>query len=369
MAQGMTIAVFGPSLVSSYWNNDATYFRGLLRALVARGHRVIFLEPDAHGRQQHRDMPDPPWAEVVVFGGQSAWGVGHALERARTADLVVKASEVGMFDELLEQAVLDLRRPGSLVAFWDLDAPATLARLRELPDDALASLIPRYDLVFTHGGGAPVVRGYERLGARLCVPIDSALDPDTHRPIPPAPRFEADLCFLGNRRPDREARVDEFFLRAAALLPDRRFLLGGSGWEDKALPSSVTALGHVYSADYNALNSTARAVLEVSRSGGLSPPPHVFEAAGAGACVITDPWEGIEQYLEPGLEVLIAEDGESVAELVEGLTPGRARRIGQEALRRALAEHTYAHRARELEAAVSGLRVRPLAQPSELEAH
>ena len=235
----MKIAFFGSSLVSAYWNGAATYYRGIVRALHERGHRVTFYEPDAYGRQQHRDMPDPDWAEVVVYPGS---GDEHALrmvERARSADLVVKASGVGVFDELLEAAVLDLRAPERLVAFWDVDAPATLDRVGASADDAFRPLVPRYDLVLTYGGGEPVVRGYEALGARLCVPVYNALDPQTHHPVPPDPRFAADLGFLGNRLPDREARVEEFFLRAAAQLPDRRFLLGGSGWGDKPMPESV----------------------------------------------------------------------------------------------------------------------------------
>jgi spore maturation protein CgeB len=81
--------------------------------------------------------------------------------------------------------------------------------------------VPRYDLVLTYGGGEPVRQAYLGLGARDCVPIYNALDPSTHFPVPPEPRFEGDLGFLGNRLPDREARVEEFFLRAAAQLPER----------------------------------------------------------------------------------------------------------------------------------------------------
>src|SRR3982751_2241476 len=129
MKAGLDIAFFGSSLVSAYWNGAATYYRGVVRALHERGHRVTFYEPDAYGRQQHRDIADPDWAQVVVYPGE---GDEHSLtmvERARGADLVVKASGVGVLDELLERAVLDLKRPGTLVAFWDVDAPATLDRV------------------------------------------------------------------------------------------------------------------------------------------------------------------------------------------------------------------------------------------------
>jgi spore maturation protein CgeB len=350
----LDIAFFGSSLVSAYWNGAATYYRGIVRALAERGHRVTFYEPDAYGRQQHRDMPDPSWARVVVYPGEGESGVLDALAQARGADLVVKASGVGVFDELLEREVLALQNARTRVAFWDVDAPATLDRVQTNHDDPFLALIPRYDLVLTYGGGDPVVRAYEALGARECVPIYNALDPSTHHPVPPEPRFACDLGFLGNRLPDREARVEEFFLRAAELLPDHGFVLGGSGWADKPMPSNVNPIGHVYTHEHNAFNCTPRAVLNVNRESmaryGFSPPTRVFEAAGAGACLITDEWIGIELFLEPGNEVLIARDGEAVAEHLRSLTSERARAIGSAAYRRILGEHTYAHRVAQLEA-------------------
>ena len=358
MNAGLHVAFFGSSLVSAYWNGAATYYRGILRALAERGHRITFYEPDAFERQQHRDIPDPGWARVVVYPADDA-GVLRALEDARGADLVVKASGVGVFDELLEAAVLELRQPGGLAIFWDVDAPATLDRLESTPRDPFRPLVQRYDFVLTYGGGEPVVKAYKRLGARECVPIYNALDPTTHHPVEPEPRFQADLGFLGNRLPDREARVEEFFLNAAAQCPERRFLLGGSRWGDKPLPANVQYLGHVYTHDHNAFNCTPLAVLNVSRESmaryGFSPATRVFEAAGAGACLITDAWEGIETFLEPEREVLVAADGGEVAARLRDLAPETARRIGRAARRRLLAEHTYAHRAAQVES-VLGLR-------------
>lgn len=354
----MNIAFFASSLVSAYWNGAATYYRGIVRALHERGHRITFYEPDAFGRQQHRDIDDPPWAQVVVYPAHGQADALRAVEQARGADLVVKASGVGVFDDVLERAVLDLRAPGCLVAFWDVDAPATLDRMRGNADDALRALIARYDIVLTYGGGEPVRRAYLELGAKDCVPIYNALDPATHHPVPAQPRYACDLAFLANRLPDREARVEEFFLRAAALLPGRRLLLGGSGWGDKPLPEGVRYLGHIYTTDHNAFNCTPRAVLNVSRESmaryGFSPATRVFEAAGAAACLVTDAWTGLELFLEPGREVLVAENGEQVAQHVRGLRESTARDIGQAARRRVLAEHTYAHRAAQLEAVLQG---------------
>jgi spore maturation protein CgeB len=354
----MKIAFFGSSLVSAYWNGAATYYRGIIRGLAGRGHSVTFYEPDAYDRQQHRDIADPDWARVVVYPGTGEEGVHAALDDARGADLIVKASGVGVFDELLEGAVLDLRNATNLVAFWDVDAPATLDRVHGDPADAFHDRIPRYDMIFTYGGGEPVVSAYADLGARACVPIYNAFDPDTHHPVAPDPRFAADLGFLGNRLPDRETRVEQFFLDVAASRPARRFLLGGSGWGERQLSANVSYAGHVYTRDHNAFNCTPLAVLNINRESmaryGFSPPTRVFEAAGAGACLITDAWEGIEVFLEPGREVLVAHSGAEVAELLDGLDADRARRIGEAALRRVLAEHTYAHRAALLEAVLEG---------------
>ncbi|MEM5789713.1 MAG: glycosyltransferase [Syntrophobacteraceae bacterium] len=370
MAKGMDIAFFGSSLVSAYWNGAATYYRGIIRALHERGHRIVFYEPDAYDRQQNRDIPDPPWAEVVVYSSADDKYAYDALKKAKSADLIVKASGVGVFDSLLETEVLNLKTSGRLVAFWDVDAPATLDRVGTHSDDPFRRLIPQYDFIFTYGGGDPVINEYRRFGAKSCIPIYNALDPSTHFPVAPDDRFKGDLCFLGNRLPDREKRVEEFFFKAAAVMPERRFLLGGSGWGDKPMPTSVKYLGHVYTTDHNALNSSSRAILNISRESmaryGFSPATRVFEAAGAGSCIISDAWEGIELFLEPGKEILPAVSGEEVAEHLRSLTPERARSIGRAAMRRILSEHTYAHRAELFEQVLSGCGHKSAVSPMKL---
>src|SRR3954471_11225505 len=198
MPRSLTIAFFGSSLVSAYWNGAATYYRGIVRALAERGHRVTFYEPDAYERQQHRDIENPDWASVVVYPALAEENALQALESARGNDLVIKASGIGVFDELLERAVLDLRTSRTTVAFLDVDAPATLERIRGNPADAFNSLIPEYDLILTYGGGDPVVQAYMAAGARQCTPIYNALDANSHFRERQHPRFKSDLAFLGN---------------------------------------------------------------------------------------------------------------------------------------------------------------------------
>ncbi|QIK78578.1 glycosyltransferase [Sphingomonas piscis] len=348
----MKIAFYGSSLLSSWWNGAATYYRGLLRDLAARGYDITFYEPDAYDRQQHRDMEPQPWAKSVVYPATQD-GLRSVLAEARAADIVVKASGVGVFDDELIAGIIEHSRPSALKIFWDVDAAATLDEMRGQESHAVRKALPDLDMVLTYGGGPPVVNAYEGFGAARCVPIYNALDPSTHHPVAPDQRFTADLSFLGNRLPDREARVEEFFLSAAAALPERSFLIGGNGWESKDIPSNVRHLGHVFTHEHNAFNCTPLAVLNVARDSmaniGFSPATRVFEAAGAAACLITDAWEGIEQFLQPNEEVLVARDGKDVAELVGSLDETRARAIGQAALRRVLAEHTYAHRGEEVD--------------------
>lgn len=359
----MRIGFWGSSLVSAYWNGAATYYRGILRALAALGHDIAFFEPDAYDRQKHRDIDDPEWARILVYDPQNLEAVDRHLAACERLDVVVKASGVGVLDRFLEARVAAMPAPVCKV-FWDVDAPATLERLASNPNDAFHAALPRFDLVLTYGGGKRVTDEYQQIGAQQCFAIYNALDPDIHHRALPDSRFTCDLSFLGNRLPDREARVDEFFLKAAARSQGKQFLLGGSGWADKMVPPNVRYLGHVYTGDHNAFNCSSLAVLNVSRESmaryGFSPATRVFEAAGAGACLITDDWEGIDSFLQPGTETLVARHGDEVAQIVQELKADRARAIGEAARKRVLAEHTYEKRGKLVESiieeSVSGAR-------------
>jgi spore maturation protein CgeB len=348
----MKIAFFGSSILSAYWNGAATYYRGIVRALNRMGHSITFYEPDAFERQAHLDFDPPAWVTVVVYPN-ATHGALQQVESAGDADWVIKASGVGVFDNLLENAVLEMRRPSQIISFWDVDAPATLDRVQNSPDEPFRKLIPRFDMVLTYGGGKPVVDTYKSCGARACYPIYNGFDADTHHPVELEQTFLSYLSFLGNRLPDRELRVDEFFFKPAAALPDKRFLLAGNGWGDKAKPANVNNLGHLYSLDHNAFNCSARAILNVNRDSmaryGFSPATRIFEAAGGAACIVSDYWVGIEQFFEPGKEILVAHNGDEVIEIVRSLTPRHARSVGQAAYRRAMQDHTYFERAKTLQ--------------------
>ena len=350
----MHLTFFGSSLVSSYWNGAATYYRGLIRALHGLGHTITFCEPDAYDRQKNRDLAeDPDYARVIVYTTEAERDA--LVEQAfAESDWVIKCSGVGVWDAELEEAVAERSGGRAMTAFLDVDAPATLGRIAADPADPFRLHIPRYDQVLTYGGGPPVVEEYERWGARACTPIYNALDPDEHRPTEGV-AVEYDILFMGNRLPDREARVEEFFFRAATLCPEHKFLLGGEGWGWKTdMPANVTYLGHVSTSRHNAVNASARLVLNIHRESmvqnGWSPATRMFEAAGAASCQVTDAWQGIEDFFAPGEEILVAASAEEVAQLVRSVNDERARRIGWAGRARALADHTYTQRARQMDA-------------------
>jgi spore maturation protein CgeB len=350
----MKIFVFGSSIVSSYWNGAATYYRGIYKHLHDLGNTITFAEPDAYGRQQKLDSAILDYVNVLVYAPDQA---KQLITQASEADLVIKHSGVGINDELLEREVLTCRSDRTRIAFWDVDAPATLARVESDASDPFRRCIPDYDLIFTYGGGEAVIEHYTRLGACNCYPIYNALDPETHHPVSPNDEYRCDLLFVGNRLPDRERRVEEFFLRAAELAPDLKFILGGEGWGDKRLPANVRWIGHVGTGEHNLLNCSARMALNINRASmadvGFSPPTRIFEAAGAAACLITDAWNGISQFFEPGKEILVASSGEDVVAHLSSTDEHRAKHIGEAMRRRALRDHTYQQRALQVQAVLS----------------
>lgn len=342
----MKIFVFGSSITSSYWNGAATYYRGCYKYLARLGHTITFAEPDAFGRQDHRDSDDFSYVESIVY--EPGRGVEAMLRRAQRADAVILHSGIGADDDLLQRRVVDLC-PYALVFFWDVDAPATIAQLQSNPRHPLLAGICKFDAVFTYGGGPVIREAYKSLGARRYYSVYNGLDVETHHPVPASAALACDLAFVGNRLPDRERRVEELFLEAAKLAPGKRFILGGEGWGDKALPRNVRYIGHVPTGLHNRVNCSAGMVLNINRSSmassGYSPPTRIFEAAGAGTCLLCDEWPGINDFFEPGRELIVVRSAQDVADAVTRYDAAARRRIGNAFCARALCDHTYARRA------------------------
>jgi len=352
----MKLVLFGSGLVSTSHTSTATYYRGICRAMHERGHQIVLVEANRHDREHYGDLPeDPPYAEARVC--HSSNELASELENARGADLVATCGGIGGWDAELAEGVLDVRAPGTLVAFWDVDAPRTLASaLTEPPDTSgmFRALIPRYDLILLNGGGPPVQSAYTELGARQAHVVYNAVDPEQYHHVPSQPDRVCDLLVMDDVDLDRERHLLDLLIRAAELAPERTFVVGGNGWDASQLPEIVRYVGDVPAAEQLAWNCSARLVLSINHAGAaatsFSPSTRLFEAAACGSCIVTDVWRGMEAFFEPDHEILVAASADEIVEIVRATTPGQAQAIGAAARTRALRDHTYARRAADLEA-------------------
>lgn len=352
----MRFAIFGLTVSSSWGNGHATLWRGLLGALARRGHRSVFFERDVPYYAAHRDLEGIPGVELAMYDD---WD----LIRDRAA-AEVSAADVAMVTSYCPDAraatdlVMDL--PGSrLRAFYDLDAPVTLSRVRQgLPVDYLGprGLAP-FDLVLSYAGGAALTLLRKRLGARRTAPLYGSVDPEVHRPVPPVPDYRSDLSYLGTYAEDRQDGVEQLLLIPARNRPERRFVIGGSGYPEAiAWPPNVRQLRHVPPPEHARFYSSSRLTLNVTRGPmletGFCPSGRLFEAAACAAAVLTDSWEGLDHFFEPGREILIARTSRDATHALD-LPPEELLAVGLAARRRALAEHTADRRAAELEEIVA----------------
>jgi spore maturation protein CgeB len=351
----MKLAVFGLSISSSWGNGHAVLWRGLVNALSHGGHRVTFFERDTPWYAEHRDLRALPHPSRLVL--YKAWP-DIAAEARRIVTQADAAIVTSYCADGQNAAVLiqDCRPP--ITCFYDLDTPVTLARLaaREptdyLPQNGLAG----FDLVFSYTGGeAPeVLRG--RLGARRVLALYGSVDPALHSPAAPQPQYQADLSYLGTYAADRQPMLERLFVAPARLRPAARFVIGGAMYPpDFPWAPNIYFVRHLPPAEHPAFYSSSRLTLNVTRAAtarmGWCPSGRLFEAAACGVPILTDWWDGLDTFFEPGGEILVAETTEDTLAALDH-SADQLRCIAARARERILAQHTAAQRARELIAAL-----------------
>jgi spore maturation protein CgeB len=348
----MRIVFLGLSITSSWGNGHATNYRALVRELAGRGHDVLFLERDVPWYAAARDLPDPPWGETRLYGSVEELRREHG-DDVRDADLVVVGSYV---PDGVEVGAWVVETARGATAFYDIDTPVTLAKLRRGDFEYLRpDLIGRYGLYLSFTGG-PTLQHLERdLGARRAVAFYCLVDPDAYGPREVERRW--DLGYLGTYSDDRQPQLDALLIEPAQRLPHARLVVAGPQYPDGiAWPPNVERLDHVAPADHPDFYAAQRFTLNVTRAdmrrAGWSPSVRLFEAAACGVPVISDTWPGIEQIFVPGDEILLAHGPRDVLEHLR-LDDGEARAIGERARARVLAEHTAARRAEQLEEEVA----------------
>jgi spore maturation protein CgeB len=251
------------------------------------------------------------------------------------------------------EAVLD--SAARIRCFYDLDTGVTIDTLNTgrpvayIPERGLGD----FDLALSYTGGAALDQLKTRLGARHVAPLYGCVDPEIHHPAPPAERFRADLSYLGTYSADRQEALDTLFLEPARRRPDLRFVIGGPQYPAE-FPwlENVFFIPHVPPTEHPAFYGSTKLALNVTRrpmaAMGYCPSLRLFEAAACGAPILSDEWEGLDYFFEPGKEILV---GRTTGHAMNALfmTEGELARLARAAQERALSAHTAARRARELE--------------------
>lgn len=353
----MKFVIFGLTVSSSWGNGHATLWRGLIAALARQGHQVVFFERDVPYYADNRDLKRlGDGAELLLYAD---WN--DVRDRARTE---VRSAEVVLTtsycpDAVAASALMLDEAPGACL-FYDLDTPITLARLESgerpayLPPDGLGG----FDLVLSYTGGAALEALRARLGAQRVAPLYGHVDPAVHRPVAPDPLFRADLSYLGTYAKDRQPALQSLFIEPARQRPNRRFVLGGSGYpQDFPWADNIFFVRHLPPPDHGRFFSSSRLTLNVTRADmaamGFCPSGRLFEAAACGCPVLSDWWEGLDSFFAPGRELLIAHSTEEAVAALD-LSDAEIARIAAAARDRVLAEHTSDHRARELVGLIEG---------------
>ena len=348
----MHFVVFGLTISSSWGNGHATPWRGLCRSLSARGHRVTFLERDVPYYAAHRDAPRPEGCDLRLYG---AWA-----DIAADAQRLLDAADVGMVTsycpDALSATAAVLGSPVETKIFYDLDAPVTLHRLRrgERVDYVPALGYRGFDLVLSFTGGATLAALQSELGAARVAPLYGSVDPDAHRPIRVDRADRFDLTYLGTYSPDRQTALDTLLIEPARRLRQRRFAIAGSMYPAEGFPwqPNIFYLSHMPPPDHSSFYGASEFTLNITRgpmaAAGYCPSGRLFEAAACGTPIVSDWWDGLDRFFDPGREIAVAATAEDVVAAL-AMGPRQRGAMARRARERVLAFHTADVRARELE--------------------
>jgi spore maturation protein CgeB len=352
----MKLVVFGLTVSSSWENGHAALWRGLINALERRGHDVVFFERDTPHYAQNRDLTDLGEADLVLY---SDWADVRVKAMAHLLD--ADAAMVTSYCPDAQAACNLVREHAHVSVFYDLDTPATLARLAQgemvdyVPSDGLRD----FDLVLSCTGGEALTQLEQRLGARRALPFYGHVDPDAYRPAPIDARYACDLSYLSAYAADRQAGVQTLFVEPARRRQDKTFMLGGLGYpQNLGWTDNIRVTPQPPPADRPAVYSSSRLTLNLARrdvtASGWCPSARLFEAAACGAAILSDPWSGLDHFFTPGREILTASTVEEAVAAID-MAPDALRAIGRAARERVLDEHTSDHRAGELLAMLADL--------------
>jgi spore maturation protein CgeB len=351
----MKIVIFGLTITSSWGNGHGTTYRSLVKALAARGHRIHFIEKDVEWYRSNRDLPHPPYCKVHIYEG---WMQSRAelLRISSDADVIV----IGSYYPDAIAATEALLEDGSVpILFYDIDTPVTISRLRShgSTDYLDATLIPYYSAYLSFTGGPALCELEERFGSPSAVAFYCSVDPDLYKPAPIRQDFRCDLSYLGTYAADRQRKLMRMLNGTAALLPQHEFIVAGPQYpDDTKWQPNVARIIHLAPPEHPAFYSSSRFTLNLTRddmiAAGHSPSVRLFEASACGSAILSDSWNGLDEFLTPGEEILLPADEHDVVSIIRTMHEEERLKMGRRARERILAQHSSQSRAAEFEAIV-----------------
>lgn len=349
------IVILGLSITSSWGNGHATTFRGLVRELQKRGHRVTFLERDVPWYASHRDLPDPPYCRTHLYQDltdlKSRFG-----EQVREADLVMVGSYV---PEGVEVGEWVTRTAQGVTSFYDIDTPVTLAKLERGDYEYLhPRLIPQYQVYLSFTGGPTLDHLENARGSPRARPLYCSFDPELY--YPEEQELKWDLGYLGTYSDDRQPPLEGLMLDAAREWRQGRFVVAGPQYpESVQWPTNTEYIHHLPPAGHRAFYNSQRFTQNITRAdmvkAGYAPSVRLFEAAACGTPIISDYWEGLDSLFAFDTEILVSRSAADTLRYLRELSEEEREAIGERARQKVLAGHTAAHRAAEVEGYVREL--------------
>ncbi len=348
----MRITFFGLTISSSWGNGHATPYRALIRALQRLGHEVTFFEKDVPYYAKHRDFEHSDYCDVVLYRNLGSV-YSYALIAAGMSDIVVNASYCPDGARIADKM---LSIDGPLHVYYDLDTPVTLGSFErgEEVEYIRPDQISRFELVLSFTGGRILDELETKYGARLARPLYGCVDPDIYHRVPVRSDFACDLSYMGTYAADRQPKLESLFLEPAAQMEDKRFLLAGPMYPPALrIPSNVRRLEHVSPHNHPALYSSSAWTANITRTEmadwGYCPSGRFFEAAACGTPILTDRWEGLDNFFEiegPERELLVVQTAQDVRAAL-ALAPAERDAMARRARARTLEEHTGMVRAQQ----------------------
>jgi spore maturation protein CgeB len=364
--ESMQFVIFGLTVSSSWGNGHATLWRGLWRALARRGHRIVFFERDVPYYAEHRDVVEMPGGELVLY---ASWD--EVLSRARRELREADAAMVTSYcpDGIAASELVTQAARSAVKVFYDLDTPVTLENLRQ--GRTVPYIGPRglrdFDLALSYTGGRSLQELRSVLGACRVATLYGHVDPEVHRPVAPVDAYRCALSYLGTYAADRQQALEMLFIEPARQLPGQSFVIGGAQYPaDFPWAANIRFVRHMPPAEHPAFFRSSRLTLSVTRramaENGYCPSGRLFEAAACGSPVVSDWWTGLDTFLEPGREIVVARCSQDVAAALE-MSDAQLGRIALAARERVLADHTSERRAEQLERMLDEVRRPEFEQP------